>query len=322
MAEHGSVVVGGHEVRPGTTDQFELPIGRLVTGTDMALPVRVVHGAEPGPTAWLNAAIHGDEVGGVEVITRVLAALDPATVRGTLLAVPVVNVWGFVGGDRFLPDRRDLNRSFPGSPSGSLAAQIAHLFMTEVVDRCSVGIDLHTASDNRTNLPQVRADLDDPETRRLAEAFGAPVMVHAPNRAGTLRQAATRREATVLLYEGGEALRFDAAAISAGVDGVRRVLAAIGMVDGPSTPDRPSVESRATGWVRAGRSGILHLAVDLGDRVERRQVLGTIDDAFGNAVAAVRASRAGTVIGITRSPLVNRGDAVAHVADTNGAETD
>ena len=315
-------MVGGHEVRPGTADHFELPIGRLVTGTDMALPVRVVHGAEPGPTAWLNAAIHGDEVGGVEVITRVLAGLDPATVRGTLLAVPVVNVWGFVGGDRFLPDRRDLNRSFPGSPTGSLAAQIAHLFMTEVVDRCSVGIDLHTASDNRANLPQVRADLDDPETRRLAEAFGAPVMVHARNRAGTLRQAAGRRGATVLLYEGGEALRFDAAAISAGVDGVCRVLAAIGMVDGPTAPGQPSVESRTTGWVRAGRSGILHLAVDLGDRLERRQVLGTIDDAFGNAVAAVRANRAGTVVGITRSPLVNRGDAVAHLAETDDSAAD
>lgn len=322
MTEHGSIVVGGHEVRPGTADHFELPIGRLVTGTDMALPVRVVHGAEPGPTAWLNAAIHGDEVGGVEVITRVLAGLDPATVRGTLLAVPVVNVWGFVGGDRFLPDRRDLNRSFPGSPTGSLAAQIAHLFMTEVVDRCSVGIDLHTASDNRANLPQVRADLDDPETRRLAEAFGAPVMVQARNRAGTLRQAAGRRGATVLLYEGGEALRFDAAAISAGVDGVCRVLAAIGMVDGPTAPGQPSVESRTTGWVRAGRSGILHLAVDLGDRLERRQVLGTIDDAFGNAVAAVRANRAGTVVGITRSPLVNRGDAVAHLAETDDSAAD
>jgi len=322
MTEHGSIVVGGHEVRPGTADHFELPIGRLVTGTDMALPVRVVHGAEPGPTAWLNAAIHGDEVGGVEVITRVLAGLDPATVRGTLLAVPVVNVWGFVGGDRFLPDRRDLNRSFPGSPTGSLAAQIAHLFMTEVVDRCSVGIDLHTASDNRANLPQVRADLDDPETRRLAEAFGAPVMVHARNRAGTLRQAAGRRGATVLLYEGGEALRFDAAAISAGVDGVCRVLAAIGMVDGPTAPGQPSVESRTTWWVRAGRSGILHLAVDLGDRLERRQVLGTIDDAFGNAVAAVRANRAGTVVGITRSPLVNRGDAVAHLAETDDSAAD
>ena len=138
MAEHGSIIIGGHEVRQGTTDHFELPIGRLVTGTDMALPVRVVHGAKPGPTAWLNAAIHGDEVGGVEVITRVLRDLDPMAMRGTVLAVPVVNVWGFMGGDRFLPDRRDLNRSFPGSPSGSLAAQIAHLFMTEVVGRSVV----------------------------------------------------------------------------------------------------------------------------------------------------------------------------------------
>ena len=315
VAEHSSIIVGGHEVQPGCVDGFELPIGRLVTGTAMALPVRVVHGSTPGPTVWLNAAIHGDEIAGVEIITRVLRDLDPLEVRGTVLAVPVVNVWGFVGGDRLLPDRRDLNRSFPGSATGSLAAQIANLFMTEIVDRSSVGIDLHTGTDNRTNLPQIRADLDDPETRRLAEAFGAPLMVHARNRAGTLRQAATRRGATVLLYEAGEALRFDEDAIGSGVTGVRRVLAATGVIDGPTGPDEPSLTSRSTTWARAGRSGILHLAVGLGGRVERRQVLGSIDDAFGNSVAAVRAPRDGMVIGCTRSPLVNRGDAVAHIAE-------
>src|SRR5690606_22188097 len=195
------------------------------------LPVHVLHGREEGPTVWMNAAIHGDELVGVEVIRRVLATLDPRTIRGTVLAVPIVNVLGAMTADRYLPDRRDLNRSFPGSPRGSLAARIAHLMMTEVVAKCEVGIDLHTGSDRRTNLPQVRADLDDPRTRELAEAFGAPVMLHAEVRDGPLREAAGQVGATVLLYGGREAWRVGEGAIAAGVEGVRRVLARLGLVD-------------------------------------------------------------------------------------------
>jgi len=314
MPEPADLQIGGHAIRSGTLAQIELPVARLATGSDMGLPVRVAHGASAGPAVWLNAAIHGDEVGGVEIITRLFAGLDPATMAGTVIAVPVVNVHGFISGDRYLPDRRDLNRSFPGSANGSLAARIARLFMTEIVDRASVGIDLHTASDHRTNLPQIRADLDDPTTFKLAETFGAPVLVHAPTPPGTLRRAATRRGRSVLLYEAGEAHRFDEAAIRAGVDGVRRVLDHLGVVDGaPPAAATPTI-IRSTTWVRAGRSGILHLAATAGDRVERRQIVGTIDDAFGNSLAAVRAPADGLVIGHTRSPIVNRGDAIVHLA--------
>ena len=223
--------IGNVRIRAGTARALELPITRLVTGSDVSLPVRVIHGREDGPTIWVDAAIHGDEVVGVEVIRQVMADLDPRTFRGTLIAVPIVNVLGFMTGDRYLPDRRDLNRSFPGSARGSLAGRIAHLFMHEVVAKCEVGIDLHTGSDRRSNLPQVRADLDDDRTRALAEAFAAPVMLHARIRDGSLRHAARERGATVLLYEAGENLRFDDYAIDAGVAGVRRVLAALGMTD-------------------------------------------------------------------------------------------
>ena len=313
MTETEPIVVGGHEIRAGTVAQLELPIGRLATGSDMALPVRVVHGARPGPTIWLNAAIHGDEVGGVEIITRLLGTLDPVEMAGSVLAVPVVNVHGFIGGDRYLPDRRDLNRSFPGSATGSLASQIAHLFMASIVGPSDVGIDLHTASDHRTNLPQVRADLDDPMVLDLATAFAAPALVHTRPRAGTLRRAAARRVKPVLLYEAGEAWRFDEEAIATGVAGVRRVLAHLGVIDAAEPPVSEPVVIRTTTWLRAGRSGILHLRVYAGDRVNRRDVLGTIDDAFGNSLAAVRATRAGLVIGHTRSPVVNRGDALVHL---------
>ncbi|WP_203336500.1 succinylglutamate desuccinylase/aspartoacylase family protein [Nocardioides limicola] len=310
-----SFAIGNVRVRAGQAREVEIPITRLVTGADVHLPVRVLHGKEPGPAVWINAAIHGDEVLGVEVIRRVLSTLSPKTLHGTLVAVPVVNVLGFMTGDRYLPDRRDLNRSFPGSARGSLASRIAHLFMVEVVDRCDIGIDLHTAADRRANLPQIRADLDDPRTRELAEAFGAPVMLHSKLRDGSLRQAGKDRGSTVLLYEGGEALRFDEVPITAGVDGVRRVLASLGMVDTNGGVAEPSVECRQSSWVRARRTGILHLEVELGDRVEAGQRIGGLSDTFGRRVRLVHADRSGVVIGLNRAPLVNSGDAIAHLAE-------
>ncbi len=310
--------LGPVRVRPGTARGIELPITRLVTGAEITLPVRVVHGRQDGPTLWLTAATHGDEVVGVEVIRRVLARLDPKGFRGTLVAVPIVNVLGFTAGDRYLPDRRDLNRSFPGSPRGSLASRIAHLLMTEVVGRGDVGIDLHTGAFGRANHPQVRADLDDPRTRMLAEAFGAPIMINAKLRDGSLRAAARERGVAVLLYEGGEAWRFDDWAIEAGVTGVRRVLAALDMADGPA-PDQtaPLLVSRSSGWVRARRTGILHLDAVLGERVERGDRLGSLSDSFGKTLRLVHADRSGVVIGRTSVPVVNRGDALLHIAEVD-----
>lgn len=309
-----SFAIGPVRVRAGSKQDVGLPITRLVTGAELSLPVQVMHGREDGPTVWVNAAIHGDEVVGVEVVRRVLAGLSPKTLRGTLIAVPIVNVHGFMAGDRYLPDRRDLNRSFPGSSRGSLAGRLAHLMMTEVVAPCEVGIDLHTGSDGRTNLPQVRADLDDPKTVALAEAFGAPVMLHAKLRDGSLRSAAREMGATVLLYEAGEPWRFDEWAITAGVVGVRRVLAALGMTDPVDLAEEPSLACRTSGWVRARATGILHLEVELGRRVAQGDRLGALSDSFGRTLRLVRADRDGIVIGHSRAPLVNRGDALVHIA--------
>jgi uncharacterized protein len=312
--------IGDVRVRAGASRAVELPLTRLVTGGDVSIPVQVVHGREPGPVVWVNAAIHGDEVVGVEVIRRVLGQLSAKTLRGTLVAVPVVNVLGFMTGDRYLPDRRDLNRSFPGSARGSLASRIAHLFMAEVVAKCELGIDLHTAADRRANLPQIRADLDDPQTRRLALAFGAPVALHASLRDGSLRQAARAAGARVLVYEAGEALRFDDESIDTGVTGVLRVLDTLGMlpdeeyVDEADDEPRATLVSRSSGWVRARGSGVLQLDVQLGDLVEEGRRLGGISDTLGRRVRLVHADRAGIVVGLNRAPLVNTGDAVVHIA--------
>jgi predicted deacylase len=318
-----SFAIGTVKVRPGHASEVGLPITKLVTGAEVSLPVRVIHGRHDGPVVWVNAAIHGDEVVGVEVIRRVMATLSPRTFRGTLLAVPIVNVHGFMAGDRYLPDRRDLNRSFPGSQRGSLAGRVANLMMREVVDKCEVGIDLHTGSDRRTNLPQIRADLDDPRTRSLAEAFGAPVLMHAKVRDGSLRAAGVESGATVLLFEAGEAMRFDQWAIEAGVEGVLRVLAALDMIDAAGSALAPSsvgLVSRRSGWVRARRTGIVHLDATLGQRVELGDRLGALSDSFGRTLRLVKAERAGVVIGRTTAPLVNRGDALVHIAEIEGAE--
>jgi len=284
------------------------------------MPVTVLHGAEAGVNVWINAAIHGDEINGVEIVNRVLDQLDPATMRGTILAVPVVNVHGFMSGDRYLPDRRDLNRSFPGSTKGSLASRLAHLFLTEVVSHCSVGIDLHTASDNRTNRPQIRGNLDDEQTRTLAEVFGPPLVMHSKNRAGTLRQAAVKQGKSVLLYEAGEALRFNRLSIDTGVAGVRRVLRYLDIADWDGPDAEPVAVSRSSTWIRASKSGVARLDVEIGETVSSGQAIGTIIDAFGKRLSTIKAKRAGLVIGRTLYPLVNTGDALVHVAALEATE--
>lgn len=305
--------IAGTPIPSQTKQYLEIPVARLPTQTPISIPVTVMNGAEAGAKLWLSAAIHGDELNGVEIIRQVLAKVDPHSLRGTLITVPIVNVFGFIEQSRYLPDRRDLNRSFPGSPTGSLASRIANLFMQEIVSNSTHGIDLHTASHHRTNLPQIRANLNDPETHRCAEAFRAPIMIHATTRDGSLREAVAKQHKPILLYEAGEALRFDPEAIEVGVAGVLRVMDLLEMISFP-TVGEPTLEIQKTRWIRANRSGILRLEAKLGERVKKRQHLGTIADAFGQDTAIVRASTAGIVIGHTQNPLVNQGDGIVHLA--------
>ena len=307
--------VGGVYVKPGERRRLEIPVGRLPTGTDLSLPIVVVNGRKPGPTAWISAAVHGDEVNGVEIIGGVLDRIVPRDLAGCLITVPIVNVFGFNAQSRYLPDRRDLNRSFPGSERGSLAARVAYLFMQEVVRKCQYGIDLHTGSNHRTNLPQVRANLHDVQTQRLAEAFAAPVMLHAAAIDGSLRKAATDAGARTIVYEAGEPLRFDSAAIDLGRDGVLRVLAALGMLkSAPKKRGPHSALVAKTTWVRALNSGILRLDARLGQNVVASQRLGMVADAFGEDATPLLAPEDGLVIGHTNNPLVQQGEAVLHLA--------
>lgn len=308
--------IAGQSVEPGSRRRVELPISRRVTGAEMALPLEIVHGREAGPTLFVSAAVHGDEINGVEIIRRVLRQRFLRNLRGTLIAIPVVNLFGFVGLSRYLPDRRDLNRSFPGSATGSLAGRLANLFLTQIVEKSTHGIDLHTAAVHRSNLPQIRACLDDPETDRLARAFGVPVIIDAALRDGSLRAAVADRGIPMLIYEGGEALRFDEQAIRAGVRGVLSVMSALEMVTRrqEQRKSREPFVARSSHWVRAPEGGILRARANLGALVEEGEKLGVVADPLGHEERPVLSQHPGIVIGRSELPLANEGDALFHVA--------
>jgi predicted deacylase len=308
--------INGISAPAGKLTEVELHVARLPTGMWMSLPVGVLHGRMPGPVIWVSAAIHGDELNGIPIIRHVLDRIDPKELSGTVLAVPAVNVFGLIQESRYLPDRRDLNRCFPGSKRGSSASQLAHLFMSEIVARCELGLDLHTGSGGRTNLPQLRCDLDQPETLRLAREFGAPVLVHARLRDGSLRAAARELGKTVLVYEAGEANRFDTDGIDTGVGGVLRVMKSLGMIPyGVEPPVESPRVSRSSSWVRAKRTGFCEMIVRLGAEVSEGDAVAVIFDALGRDRSLVKAKTAGILVGHVTSPIVHKGDAVAHIAE-------
>nr|WP_163503982.1 succinylglutamate desuccinylase/aspartoacylase family protein [Halomonas socia] len=315
--------LAGTRVAPGARLQIDVPVARLYTHAPLHIPVEVVHGRQAGPVLLVCGGIHGDEINGVEIVRRLLRSKQLQGLRGTLIAAPIVNVFGFVQHSRYLPDRRDLNRCFPGSESGSLGGRVAALFREQIVDHASHIIDLHTGAIHRTNLPQIRAQLKThPETETMAEAFGAPVILNAELREGSLRHYAQNRGVPVLTYEAGEALRFDEWAIGPGVRGVLRVMRRIGMLAGEHRRRMPPSAEVANGssWARAPIDGILRPRVRLGARVARGEVLGLVADPFGNTEGEVVAMADGIVIGMSNLPLANEGEALFHIARFDAIE--
>ena len=315
MKDVAPFVLGGVTVAAGTRATVNLPVARLYTHNAMTLPVQVVHGRKKGATLFVSAAVHGDEINGVEIIRRLLGHRALGSLRGTLLAIPVVNPFGFIQRARYLPDRRDLNRSFPGTPKGSLAGRLAHLFMSEVASRSDFGVDLHTGSNFRSNLPQIRTSLDDPRAIELATAFGAPIIVPSELREGSLREAVAELGKPVLVYEGGEALYFNEKVISVGLKGMIKLMRHIGMLPpGRKSHRADPVITDYTSWVRAGMSGIFSRKVKLGALVRKNALLGVLSDPFGDDREEVRAPFSGVVIGELNLPLAHEGDALIHLA--------
>jgi hypothetical protein len=324
MARRGAFEMAGRVVPAGRRATVDLPLTAMPDHTPVTLSAHVVHGAKDGPTLFVSGAVHGDEIIGPEIVRRLLRSPVLDRMAGTLIAVPIVNSFGFLNGSRYLPDRRDLNRSFPGSSRGSLAARLAYSFRTEVLARAKYGIDLHSAAVHRTNLPQIRISPGQPEALRLARAFAAPATLTSRMREGSLRAQAAAAGVTMILYEAGEGLRVDETAVRLGVAGILRVMAAIGMVAPGSAPKprEATLHCPRSDWLRAPCAGLVTFEAGCGERVSAGTVLARLSDPFGEAEQVLLAPRAGLLVGRAVLPVAHEGDALFHLADLPEGEAE
>ncbi len=312
------LVLGEHALLPGERQTVKLPVGHQITHEVVDLTVHVRRGEQPGPRLLVTAAMHGDEINGVEVVRRLLA-LKMRHLAGDLLLVPIVNLPAFLSRSRYLPDRRDLNRLFPGSSTGSLGARLARLLTRDIASQCTHGIDLHTGAVNRPNLPQVRFSEEVEGAREMAEAFGAPVMIASAVRSGSFREIFTRRSKPQLMFEGGEAEILEPASVRLGIKGVISVMRLLGMLPSSSkASNRPApVLCVDTYWERAPRGGLFLPSVHLGAIVKKGTILGKIGDPFGRRKTTIRADDEGVVIGRARNAVIDEGDGIFHVGLTH-----
>lgn len=309
-------IISNVEIAKGERKRVHIDVGAIYDFTDVNIPVEVVRGHKNGPTLFICSTIHGDEINGIEIVRRILESPALKNISGTLIAIPIVNIFGFNDRSRYLPDRRDLNRCFPGIKNGSMTSQVAYKFMNEVVMKSDYGIDLHTGAFNRKNYPQVRANISDIKTLNLAKAFGAPVIIDSNLRDGSLREAVSEQKIPMLLYEGGEALRFDQSVIEIGVTGILNFMREIGMVEAGvcEIVKNKIFIAHSSSWVRAPKSGIHIPHKKLGNIVKKGEILGEISNPFGDHRCLVKASESGIIVGISELPMANKGDALFHIA--------
>jgi len=308
-----TLTILGTEIQPGSHQRLSWSATELFEGVPISTPVLVVNGKLAGPTLCLTAAIHGDELNGIEMVRRVVHNLDPEKLSGAVLGVPIVNLQGFWRGSRYLPDRRDLNRYFPGNSNGSAASRIAHSFFTHIVKKCDALIDLHTGSFERSNLPQIRADLRDPNIVTLTQGFGSMVVVHSAPTDGTLRDAATRAGIPTVTLEAGGPLQLELEEVRHGVKGIEALINTLGMVDKISGWGDPGPVFYRSSWVRVNNGGILLADVGLGSTVQQGDLLGTITDPMSNESTELRSPYSGRVIGLARNQVVMPGFAAFHI---------
>lgn len=308
--------IDGVEIKRGKRSRINIDMGSIYDFTDVKMPLEVVRGKEDGPTLFISSTIHGDEINGIEIARRLLSHKALEHICGTLIVIPIVNIFGFNDRSRYLPDRRDLNRCFPGLKNGSLTSQLAHKFMQEIVLKSDFGIDLHTGAFHRCNYPQIRADISDETTLELAKAFGAPVVIGSDLRDGSLRASVAQMNIPMILFEAGEALRFDEDNIKIGIDGILNVMRKIGMIKEPvkKFPTKKIFIARSSSWVRAPHSGIHIAHQNLGKKVKKGDMLGEISNPFGDHKIVVKAHENGMIIGMSKLPLANKGDALFHIA--------
>ncbi|HKZ38023.1 MAG TPA: succinylglutamate desuccinylase/aspartoacylase family protein [Chryseolinea sp.] len=311
------VFIAGHQIQPGEFTEININIARLPSHTVIDTPIYVSRGMEDGPVLALTAGMHGDEINGMEIVRRILDSGLHKPKRGVTVCMPIVNLYGFLNYSRDVPDGKDINRSFPGNRGGSLASRVAYNLMHEVIPFIDYGIDFHTGGAMRTNYPQVRSLLKDPKNMELADAFHAPFTIDSPFRPNSLRKEASRKGKRVIVYEGGESLRFDQQAIEEGIAGTLRVMKHLGMID---TAPEPKEESRviwSTSWIRAKHAGLFQPTVQSGQHVHKGDWIGTITDPFGEFKEKINALDSGYVLGLNNIPVINAGDALMLIGFDN-----
>lgn len=316
------VFIAGHSIQPGEFTEININIARLPSHTIIDTPIYVSRGLEDGPVLALTAGMHGDEINGMEIVRRILDSGLHKPKRGVTVCMPIVNLYGFLNYSRDVPDGKDINRSFPGNKSGSLASRVAYNLMREVIPFIDYGIDFHTGGAMRTNYPQVRSVLKDSKNMELANAFHAPFTIDAPFRPNSLRKEASRKGKHIIVYEGGESLRFDQQAIEEGIAGTLRLMKHLGMID---TAPEPKEESRviwSTSWIRAKHAGLFQPTVQCGQLVHKGDWIGTITDPFGEFKENINSVDTGYVIGLNNIPVINAGDALMLIGFDNFCRLD
>lgn len=298
---------------PGEDKKLNLQIARLPTYTNIDLPVRVIRAKEPGPVVLLTGGLHGDEINGIEIVRRLISNKLLKLECGSIVAIPLMNIYGFIQNVRGVPDGKDINRSFPGSKTGSLAKLVAHTIMKKIIPIIDVGIDFHTGGSSRANLPQIRAVLNIDQNLELAKAFAPPVILHSGLIDKSFRKAAYKQGKHILVYETGESLRFDSNGIQEGINGTLRLLKHLNMIKEAPAPHESEI-FETSDWVRASFAGLYQSKLKLGDWVEKKSTIGFITDPFGNEKKLLKSRYEGRVIGINNCPVVHKGDAVLHIA--------
>ena len=309
-----NIIINGQIIQPGETARIIVNIARLPSHAEIDLPIIVKRSINTGPSILLLGGLHGDEINGVEIVRRLMQDDELILKSGSLIFIPILNVYGFINFSRYVPDGKDVNRSFPGNKNGSLASRVANYLMKEIIPQIDYGIDFHTGAADRTNYPQIRALLDDQENKQLALAFKAPFTVHSKYRKKSLRYAAMKIGKRVLVYEGGESLRFDEFAIREGINGVKRVMRSLGMIGLEDQIDRETIYIKKSTWLRARISGVFTSYVKSGDAVEKNQVVGILSDPLGfNPSINIKSPGSGYIIGLNYNPVVHQGDALMHL---------
>jgi len=307
------MTINDEQIAPGETRRIEVNIARLPSRSDIDVSITVSRAEKDGPVLLLSGGLHGDEINGTEIVRRIIDQEYHIPAVGTIICIPIINVYGFIHFSRYVPDGKDVNRSFPGNKNGSLASRVAHFLTKEIIPQIDYGIDFHTGGADRTNYPQVRAMMSDPDNKKMAEIFNAPFSLDSKYRPNSLRQTAGKMGKKIIVYEGGEAARFDEYAIQTGIEGTLRVLNHLGMTTRSQKEDSDSIMIKGSSWVRARASGLFQTEVKSGQEVRKNAIVGHITDPFGDFSVPLKAPASGYVIGLNNNPILHQGDAVMHI---------